>query len=329
MFVLRGIKLNGVQGSLLPVFRTLRFQIVKIRTTHPKGAAGVHHQARAASCPVAPNVTDADGNVTRYAYDADSRLVTETDPLGHSTTYAYDADSEVVGITDRDGRQTSYTYNAAGEETSENWLNSSGVSIYTITYAYDNASRLTSVSDPDATYAYTYDASSRLTTVDNAGTPGVPHVVLTMGYNAVDDRTSVSDNLGGTTTYAYNNAHEMTSVGIAAASLAAWPQVTLGYDNDQRLTSINRSESVGGCSGGSGGSGGGSPACVNTAIGYDAAGRVTSISHAANSNTLASYNLTWDAASQLTQEVSKDGTENYTYDPDGELTSATGWRSES
>ena len=40
-------------GSLLPVFRTLRFQTVKIRTTHPKRAAGLGPQARAASCPLA------------------------------------------------------------------------------------------------------------------------------------------------------------------------------------------------------------------------------------------------------------------------------------
>ena len=93
-------------GSLLPVFRTLRFQTVKIRTTHPKRAAGLDHQARAASCPLAP--------------------------------------SEVAGITDREGRKTSYTYNAAGRQTADNLLNSSRVSIYSIAYAYDNASRLTS-----------------------------------------------------------------------------------------------------------------------------------------------------------------------------------------
>ncbi len=104
-------------GSLLPVFRTLRFQTVKIRTTHPKRAAGLDHQARAASCPLAP--------------------------------------SEVAGITDREGRKTSYTYNAAGRQTADNLLNSSRVSIYSIAYAYDNASRLTSAGGPDAAYAFT------------------------------------------------------------------------------------------------------------------------------------------------------------------------------
>ena len=170
--------------------------------------------------------------------------------------------------------------------------------------------------------------------MDNSGTPGVPHVVLTSSYDTVDDRTAVSDNLGGTTTYGYNFAHEMTSVGMTATGLAAPPQVTLGTTRTtvdehqplrlgrrrrkrrQRREWWQRRKRRRGY--------------VNTAIGYDAAGRITSISHTSGSNTLASYNMTWDAAGQLTQEVSKaDGTENYTYDPDGELTSATGWRNES
>jgi YD repeat-containing protein len=44
---------------------------------------------------------------------------------------------------------------------------------------------------------------------------------------------------------------------------------------------------------------------------------------------LAAYTLTWDNANQLTQEVSNDGTENYTYNSTSQLTAATGWRSES
>jgi RHS repeat-associated protein len=38
--------------------------------------------------------------------------------------------------------------------------------------------------------------------------------------------------------------------------------------------------------------------------------------------------LTYDAGNQLTKEVSVDGTENYAFDADGQLTSATGWRNE-
>ncbi len=56
--------------------------------------------------------------------------------------------------------------------------------------------RLTSASDPDASYAYGYDAAGRLTSVDNAGTPGVPHVVLSYGYDTVNNRTSLTDSLG-------------------------------------------------------------------------------------------------------------------------------------
>jgi YD repeat-containing protein len=38
-----------------------------------------------------PPLTDADNNVTTFAYDADNRKTSQTDPLGKSTTFAYDA----------------------------------------------------------------------------------------------------------------------------------------------------------------------------------------------------------------------------------------------
>jgi YD repeat-containing protein len=75
----------------------------------------------------------------------------------------------------------------------------------------------------------------------------------------------------------------------------------------------------------------GSSVEVASDFGYDAAGRITSLTHsnATTMTTLADYDWTWDAASRLTQEVSNDGTVNYGYDDTNQLTSASGWRSES
>jgi len=41
---------------------------------------------------------DADGNVTRYAYDAVDRLSSVTDPLGRVTSYGYDAISPQIAV---------------------------------------------------------------------------------------------------------------------------------------------------------------------------------------------------------------------------------------
>ncbi len=72
-----------------------------------------------------------------WAYDADDRMTTLTEPNGSTVTYVYDKDSELTDTTDEDGRRTTYSYNADGDQTGETWLNSSGHSIYIATYTYD------------------------------------------------------------------------------------------------------------------------------------------------------------------------------------------------
>ena len=262
------------------------------------------------------SLTDADANTTTWVYQL-NQPTQETTPLG--TSYStYDQLGDLLSQTDADGRVTTYSYNSLGQQTAENWLNAQGSPIYTCTYGYDTLGDLTTASDPTGSYAYDYNSLGEATSITQSIAGLTPSVTLTQQFDAAGDRTSVSDNLGGATTYGYNLVGQMTSVGMAVTGLAAAPQVTLGYGNGQSLTSISRYDA-----------GAGGAAYVNTAIAYDAFGRVTSISDTAGSNTLASYNLTWDADSRLTQEVSVDGTENYTYDAIGELTSATGWRTES
>jgi YD repeat-containing protein len=44
-------------------------------------------------------VTDALGNVTRYAYDALDNLILSVDPNGGETRYAYDAMSRLISVS--------------------------------------------------------------------------------------------------------------------------------------------------------------------------------------------------------------------------------------
>ena len=58
-----------------------------------------------------------------------------------------------------------------------------------IATAYNADNEITSTSDPDSASAMTYDNLGDALTIDNAGTPTVPHVVLTAGYDAGSDVT--------------------------------------------------------------------------------------------------------------------------------------------
>jgi len=51
--------------------------------------------------------------------------------------------------------------------------------------------------------------------VDNAGTPNAAHVVLTYGYDAPGNETSVSDNYGGAAAYTFDNGGRMTSASLS------------------------------------------------------------------------------------------------------------------
>ena len=73
-----------------------------------------------------------------------------------------------------------------------------------MTIAYDRAGRETSIKDAFSAYALTYDNADRLTGVDNNGTPGMPRVILTYGYDADGNRTGLDDNFNGLTSYTYD-----------------------------------------------------------------------------------------------------------------------------
>jgi RHS repeat-associated protein len=254
------------------------------------------------------SLTDPDGNVTSYSYDAINELVSTTNPLGYQTTYAYNAAGLLTSTTDADGRTIDYGYDAIGERTSETWVGGN----YTATYQYNAAGQLTEASDPFSTYTYTYDADGRLTSVSNAGTPGVPTVTLSYGYDAFGDRTSLTDSLGGQISYSYDGDLRLTSLGLSVSGTLD-AQVTFGYDAASRLTGVTRS-SPGGSS-------------ISASLSYDNANELTNITYSlANMTmTLARYSYGYNAADELTSYQDNNSSSlTYGYDADGELTSATG-----
>jgi YD repeat-containing protein len=92
---------------------------------------------------------------------------------------------------------------------------------------------LTSVSDAYSSYAFAYNDAGWLTSEDNSGTPGMPNVVLTHGYNPFGERTSRSDNFGGSTVFTFDLAHRLTGATLAVGTNTA--QVAWTHDNADRV----------------------------------------------------------------------------------------------
>jgi RHS repeat-associated protein len=290
--------------------------------TEPAGGGTTTYTYDAASRLT--SVADPKNNVTTYGYDAANRVVTETDPLNHTTTYVYDLVGNLTKKTDRNGHVTEYTYDADNRLATETWDNPGGGSpLNVVTITYDAAGRETKIGDAYSSYTYTYDDANRLTSVDNAGTPNVPHMVLTNAYDAAGNRTSLSDSLGGLNTYTYDAWNELTGLAQSGTGVSG-KGVTFGYDQAGRLTGLSRFSNA---------SLNGTGAVLSTTYTYDQADRLTGITHALpNATVVASYAYTLDAADRLTSESrtwtnpgggTSSDTLGYTYTNNNQLTSVT------
>ncbi len=264
------------------------------------------------------SVTDPVGNVTSYGYDNADRVTTATDPRSQVTATAYDLVGNAVQVTDRDGRVRQFGYDADNRPTAETWVGSSPSN--TITTTYDAAGRTTGVGDAFSQYAYGYDAASRPTSVDDLGTPGLPRVVLTSAYDAADNRTALSDGLGGQDAYTYNARNRLAGLsqsGTSGSGIAP-ERVAIAYDAADRMTSLTRYSDPAG-----------TQVVAATTSAYDGADRLTTqTNRTAGGATISSYGYTLDAAGRLTQEArtwnggSATDTATFGYTADDQLTSA-------
>jgi YD repeat-containing protein len=177
-------------------------------------------------------LSDANGNITKYAYDQDGHQVSvtepsytppgasspvngtttiaydnlgqetnETDPLGNTTKYGYDQLGDRTSETDPGGGVTASTYDVAGEQTSV--TDPTGAQSQT---TYDNMGQVLTTTElirqnSSAAYttSYTYDDAGHKTSVTSP-----TGVITKAAYDAVGEQTSVTDGAGNTTTLAHN-----------------------------------------------------------------------------------------------------------------------------
>lgn len=255
---------------------------------------------------------------TTFGYTGGT-LTSITDALSHATNIlTYTSGGLPLTVTDQNSVLTTLAYNPRLWLTSSVLTLSSGGNL-TMTLAYDSAGNLTSHTLPDASYlAYGYDDAHRLTTVTNPLSES-----QTLTYNSAGNVTQVLwKDEGGTTTrqrtatfdalgriltdvggmsqstaYAYDNNSNVLSVTDPLGSVT-----TLTYDSANRLSTST------------------DPLTNLTSLTYDAHDRVLSVTDPRSKVT--SY--VYDGFGELIQEASPDrGTIVLRYTSNGYVSSQT------
>jgi RHS repeat-associated protein len=203
-------------------------------------------------------MTDANGKVWTYAYDADGDRASVTDPMGNNTTYTYDAvgrlASQVSPKGNANGSNTApytskFTYNAFGDRTSitdplghqslhvydsnGNLVQATDANNHTTINTYDLDNELIEVQRPDGSIVQTsYDSNRNL----SSQTDGL-NQLTSYGYDALDHRVTMTDPLNRITSYAYDGVANLMTMRDAEGQTT-----TYGYDVADQLSTITYSD---------------------------------------------------------------------------------------
>lgn len=146
--------------------------------------------------------TDYNGAISNYSYDALNRLTTISYPDTTSATYGYDVLSRLTTAT-----------NPAG----------------TVTIAYDNRGRVSSVTDVfGQVVSYLYDANSNRTQLSLNGASNAAYQ-----YDVINRLTQLTDNASLNTTFVYDATNKLTSRTLPNGVASTWE-----YDGVDRLTRL-------------------------------------------------------------------------------------------
>ncbi|MGW5264392.1 DNRLRE domain-containing protein [Microbispora sp. NPDC004025] len=296
--------------------------------------------------------TDAEGHALTYAFDALGRITRMVEPVSAddsiTTSFGYDAAGARTRYTDGRGNATVTTYNSLGlvESVIEpSTAQHPNVADRTWTTSYDAAGNPVRQLQPGGVViTNTFDNLNRLTQQAGSGGGAAPAAPKTFGYDLAGHTVSAGDlaftvndrgqllktTKGGVdqAAFAYDANDRLVQRGDTAGTTTfTWDgkdrlkttvdpltgvTVSYGYDKADRLTSATY---------GDGGS--------QRTYGYDALDRVTSdVLKTGGGADLASITYGYDKEDRLTSKVTSGtagaGSNGYTYDFAGRLTSWTG-----
>ena len=181
--------------------------------------------------------TDANGNVTRYAYDLLDRQSAVTDAMGRITQFTYDALShpyQTFNPAIQAGPLLQLSYTADGKVASRQDANGN-----TTSFAYDGVDRLATITYPlGTTKAFTWDAlDNPLTRKTRAGG------TVTFAYDTLNRRTSKTPSSGPVVSYTYDLDNRSTGVSDTSTSIAAATPPggsTVAYTTSYAYDAVNR-----------------------------------------------------------------------------------------
>jgi RHS repeat-associated protein len=253
------------------------------------------------------SVTDALGHTTTYlSYDGAGRVLSQQDANGVTTTFTYYPRGWLKTLT-IGGATTSYTYTAYGKVATVTDPDN-----VTTTYGYDNAHRLTSITDAQGnSIQYTLDASGNRTAENTyaAGSTTASRTV-TRQYNALGQLIKVTDGLGNVTFNASASGNYDSNGNLVLSSDANGYQTQRTYDALNRLAkTINNYNGT-------------DTATQNTTTAQtqDALDRVTSITDPSSLTTTYGFDGLSDATSLQSPDA---GTSSSTYDAAGNVLTHT------
>jgi RHS repeat-associated protein len=170
-------------------------------------------------------VTEKDGGVWSYTYDADRKVLTEkSDPQGGKTTYTYDAYRNVLSTTEPGGGTTIYAYDTYGNMASV--TNTAG---QTTTYTYNTLYQVVTITTSDGRVtSYTYDDRGNVTSITDA-LGSITHY----GYDGRGNLLSLTDAMGQTTQFMYDSAGNISSITDPAGA-----RISLSYDAAGNMKSM-------------------------------------------------------------------------------------------
>ncbi len=211
--------------------------------------------------------TDQAGHASSYSYDLDGNRLSAAYPTGVTANCAYDALDRLSTLQDGSSHTlASYTYDSLdrptlinlGNGTTEtpgydllNRLTSLNNALSSVnrnySYVYDDASRITSISEPRGTIATSYSDRNEVTGITEPS--GSPFADQAFTYDAGFNRATWT--LGTTTTsYTANNLNQYTAVGSATPTyntdggLATFSGNSYIYDALGRLTEVTNASGI-------------------------------------------------------------------------------------
>jgi RHS repeat-associated protein len=230
-----------------------------------------------------------------YVYDANGNRVSMVDGTGTST-YGYDVFDELTSYENGASKTVSYTYDADGNTTGITYPLGSGATwatTDTISYAYDDASELSSVTDFNShtiTVASTADGLPNSLTLSSTGD------TIQTTYTQTDVASDIKLTNGSTLQdFRYGDTPSGATSEETDSPASSLEPADYTYDPQSRVTAMTP----------------GTSSTLN--YNFDASGNLTTLP---TSTSATSY----DNASELTSSTLSGATTSYTYNADSERT---------